>query len=711
MITIFRKELKDILRWTPLGMIVIGVLCWQQIPGDLNECRNVPSSIAISVVIGSSLFALALGLLQSFFDLRTDTRAFLLHRPITARNIFWGKLLAGFVAHVLTWAIPLLLAAVYLESLGPERLPVTWSDVILPAVCCLVSFVFHPAAIWMACRDARWVGTKCLPMVLSLMVCVAGGSMLNFFSLLPGWASAISVLILAILACVIIAAAKHALTHQSFLPAPAAEESWSWSNTIGLGAASTVVTVMVVVFVMIPLMARQHTLPLKSRRLAASVAGPLWEIEETWKSPRSWEDEPNLRTGRQLTGEVKNASFAKLDETWREQSIVTLTISSAQYSSGFFGGYQYLSTSASKDHGGQVFLFQRDRRILLYGRLSGWLGTVTPQGFFEPNETPQGAFKKVTPLDHHIGSNNNYTSLGGQRLLADDHGVYQLDVDARRIRQLADAPTAAMAITLPSDEQPWGALWTRGDQTVRRFSIRPQTEDQTLPSIDSELVKATHNYPLANVEITPAGQWSVDWIDKPDKTLLSASSATDDNVVFITQNRSQERTWRVAAPDGSLVESGELPAVEITETSFLIESFMFPPALIAGSVIVMWTIDPNSYRAGGAPDWGWLTIALHALIGGAGAFLLARSRLRSWQVQVIWLITGLMVGVSAWLAVIAIYARPVVEDCASCQRRRRVDTDRCEHCGADWDVPDGEEIELIGPRNFTPTSAQPAATQ
>ncbi len=37
MTTIFRKELKDILRWTPLGMIIIGLLCWQQIPRNYQD--------------------------------------------------------------------------------------------------------------------------------------------------------------------------------------------------------------------------------------------------------------------------------------------------------------------------------------------------------------------------------------------------------------------------------------------------------------------------------------------------------------------------------------------------------------------------------------------------------------------------------------------------------------------------------------------------
>jgi len=112
MITIFRKELKDVVRWTPLGMIVIGLLCWQQVPKYLNECSQLPTSLASMVIIGSGLFALVLGLLQSLFDQRTDSRAFLLHRPISVKDIYRGKLAAGFVAHTIAWAVPLLVMAI-----------------------------------------------------------------------------------------------------------------------------------------------------------------------------------------------------------------------------------------------------------------------------------------------------------------------------------------------------------------------------------------------------------------------------------------------------------------------------------------------------------------------------------------------------------------------------------------------------------------------
>jgi len=95
----------------------------------------------------------------------------------------------------------------------------------------------------------------------------------------------------------------------------------------------------------------------------------------------------------------------------------------------------------------------------------------------------------------------------------------------------------------------------------------------------------------------------------------------------------------------------------------------------------------------------WLLLGLHALAGGVGAFVLARGRVQGTRQQVVWLVIGLMAGVSSWLAVVAIYPRWVVESCTACQRRRRVDTDRCEHCSAAWEVADGEGIELIGPRD------------
>ena len=72
--------------------------------------------------------------------------------------------------------------------------------------------------------------------------------------------------------------------------------------------------------------------------------------------------------------ETEHREFEELDDTWREQPIVTLTASASRFSFGFLNGYQYLSTTASSDYGGAVYLFERDGRLYVYGQYSGWLG-------------------------------------------------------------------------------------------------------------------------------------------------------------------------------------------------------------------------------------------------------------------------------------------------------------------------------------------------
>lgn len=695
MTTIFRKELRDIIRWVPLGLIVIGVLCYQQIPSYVSNTNLLPVSIAQRVVIGSSLFALALGLLQSLFDLRTDSRAFLLHRPIAARDIFRGKIAAGFVAHFLAWGVPLLIAAIYLESIGPERLPVSWSDVVLPAIYCLVSFLFHPAGMWIASREARWVGTKCLPLVVPVVACF---SVMVFAEDDSTVLRACFAGLIIVLLWIVVAAARHGFTRHTFLPSPAAAESWSWPNALGLGVASVIAVMTATIFLVMMTVQQNHFWPTTARRLAASSTGQLWEIEESWKSPRMWQDEPIRRMGRQITGEDSSSEFVELDEMWREQPLLVLPHSMRQTS--FYRQFEYRSSTASTDNGGSVLLFEHNDRLYVYGNYQGWFATVTPQGIFESDETPQGTFSNLNTLDHYIGTANNM-SIGGQRLLADDNGIYQLDFDARQIRKLSDTPAASMAITLPSDSQPQALLWAYSNETVYRFSVRPLTEGETLPSIDSELIKATHQYPLANFEMTPSGTWSLNGDSTPEGASLTFSLTSEQGAVFVANKPDGTWTYRVGTSDGALGDAITQPNIGTPVVHGENEFFLLPPIMTTGFSIVALIVSPGASQTIPGLGWQWLLVALHSLIGAAGAFLLVRSRVHSATSRTVWLLIGGLSGGSAWLAVIAIYPRLVMEQCTACSRRRRVDSDQCEHCGADWEIPDGSGIELIGLRDVS----------
>jgi len=556
----------------------------------------------------------------------------------------------------------------------------------------------------MACREARWLGTKCLPLVLPFIACIAAISLAEFDS--TQWQLAIPMVIIMVMVCVIIAASTHALTHQTFLPALASEESWSWSNAVGLATASIVAIVTVCTFVVGWITISQATLSLKANRQAISDDGQLWDIEETWKAPRLWEDEPIHRAGRPLTGPgAGNSSFVELTETWREVPSVTLWSSWSspiRTTSGFLGSFQSRSTSASKNNLGYVSIYERDGQLYLYRSPNGLVGIVTPKEIFRPDETPQGSFRNLTILDVYSGQgqHSRYMSLGGQRLLADISGIYQLDVDAHELRRLSDAHTLGIAITLPSGQHSQAQLWTRDGQTARRFSIRPRSEKQSLPSCDSELVKATHSYPLPNVEITADGEWSLDWIGDLDQTSVAVASSSNNDAVFIANDKSPTWRYRIGSLDGSTIASGELPDFVTSEQNLPYAPFLFPPAVVTGWAVVFKMIEPDIYRTVKLPDWTWFLVAFHAITAGCGAFLLSRSRVRSKQLLLLSFVVGVLFGIPAWLAVVAVHPRLIVEPCTSCQRRRRIDTDRCEHCDAKWDIPESVGIELIGPREF-----------
>jgi hypothetical protein len=160
--TLLWKELRDVVKWTPVGVILIGVLCWLAIPRGVSSAGQTETDLVTSVGIACGVVALALGWLQSFSDFRTDARGFLLHRPITPAKIFWAKSGAGFAAYAICVVPPLLVAALILQSQGMHLLPSSGWQVWPLAVASPIIFAMHPAAMWTACRGARWIGTKCM---------------------------------------------------------------------------------------------------------------------------------------------------------------------------------------------------------------------------------------------------------------------------------------------------------------------------------------------------------------------------------------------------------------------------------------------------------------------------------------------------------------------------------------------------------------------
>ena len=683
-----------------------------RLPDSIKSAQFISFVLAKGTIYFNGLFALALGLLQTWFDHRTDARGLLLHRPVSAAGIFWGKLAAGFVCHTLIWLIPLSLTALYLEYIGPEQLPVTWRNVIPAAITSLVSFLFHPAAMWMVCRDARWIGTKCLPLSLPLVTCythnsvqIANGQMIVIAVIIP-------------FSCLIILAVKHAFTHQTFLPAASSKESRSWANMISLTLSSALLLAvaneyLAVIYSIRPQPARQKT----TFRTAVSTDGRLWELQET----RIGYSATRTRRGRLLdSGQPAQTDFIALDGTWTECQQADLPIWMSIRQFGLFGRFRFVGYTVSTDHGGTVALFERHGRLHVYSSSSGKPGlvaTVTPLGVYKPDQSPQGRFRNVWSISYDLRDRNRQRRhLSGHRLLVDAGGIYQIDFDAGSIRKLTDKSVRYVAVVLPSGDQANAQLWAWDNNTVYRFSMTSTSSEQPLPPFDSTAANTSGDYRLDGVKLIPNGQWSLAWIDNPKSAKLKVSVTDGGNVVFVAEptipnllvaddpttanavGRSvQYPTCRFGEADGTLSSTSVmLPAAGTDEIDVLYTLCPVPPIIVAGTALY--------YEASNAAFDNVVIPALravlmlgrhksllrlvvfHAILAAVGSILLARYRGCSGRASAGWAMVGVFFGVTTWLTIIAVYPRRVTEKCMSCQRPRRIDLECCEHCDAEWEM-------------------------
>ncbi|MEZ6125847.1 MAG: hypothetical protein R3C49_22195 [Planctomycetaceae bacterium] len=695
--SIFQKELRDIVRWLPLGLLLNGLLCWQNIPGDLYRCSNHSAELAFSLLIGSSLFAVALALLQTLFDLRPEARGFLLHRPIPVADIFKGKLLAGWIVHTLAWLIPVGLAAVYLESIGPERLPVTWTDMLQPAICCLISFLFYPAGVWMACRDARWVGTKCLPLVLPsfavlISLSLEGVTALNSMSMqgIVGLLGSLTVLVL--LTVLVWKGARHAFVHQTFLPSPSSDEAWSWSNVIGLTVAATMGISVAMAFIAVSL--PQQTSDSHVEHRFALSDGRLWEVEETWPVPRVWNVQPLSRRGRRIQGD-QAASFQALPADWTEQPFAML-YGFESYTGSESRRFQWFSQTASKSNGDAVSLFSRSGRLYVYGH-SGLLAVATPQGIYGSRETPQGAFEGLVQLSTAVSSGGLQTmTVGGNRLIADRHGVYQINFDAGEVRKLSDVPAQMLTLLQPTNSQPEAFLWAVNGHQLRRFRVQPVNENQPLPSADSELVKATYSYPLSDVNLIAAGEWELPNFDTSVARTWQVASLPDEGVLIVSNRDSKSWEYEYLSVNGSVTETGRR-AITRTAPIDSVAPYLMPPALIALYLAVA-TVAVNGVPVDTLPAWGIALLITHVVLAVAMMLVMLRRRRVSAGKMVGWICAALCLGVGGCLGLFAVWPKALTEACSGCSRQRRLDSDRCEHCGAAREPFEPDGPQLIGPR-------------
>ncbi len=687
------KELRETLRWSPIGMIVVGMLCWQTIPDQVYLYRSLAAQFVYMVGIGAALVALALGLLQSLGDMRTDARGFLLHRPISLRSIFATKLLAGFVAYVICLAPPLVLTAIRLEVLGPQRLPVSPLDLLPLVIASLIIFLLHPAAMWTSYRTARWVGTRTLPLVFAgfgiapAIVLLLEASGWWLFGFLP--------LVVSLWYGVTVHAAWHAFAHQTFLPPVASGESMSASRAIGLFVACVALLTTIAVMSADTLFPRSQQ-GLVTYDLAIESDGGLWEIQNVYRKGNLVVGEEAEKLGRRVTiGQPSTDGFEPLPEDWVPAGRVGFSHRGASHWYDRFGYLGQITVDDARQ--GYLSMVAHQGQILVYVQQRGVTHVITPNGVFAPEDNPAGRFRDVKLLSNTTTA-KGYVQLERNPLLITSDGVFQVDFKGRVVNRLIDAEVGSAAIKLPETQGGAASLWVVTSDRLSHYRVVSSIADEPLDSAGDPIVTKTQRYPLPLLAAEKTQEFAIGAIDVPSHIYVAVGNESK----IVVMNSVGQFRYHVEVLDtvSGLAESGFVRIKPGSQANAVApELYFIPPGAFGlGSAVAYLLSDAEDWQENTKPIPRIFILALlmHAVIAAAIAFWLSRRRGAARKTQILWTVLGAIFGVAALPAIIAIHAKLIYEPCPRCDNPRRIDMAVCEGCGADWDRLPREGNEVIG---------------
>jgi hypothetical protein len=125
------------------------------------------------ICIACSLFAVALGLRQSAWENVRGTYLFLLYRPIQREAIFLVKLGVGLATLLAFIALPILLYAWWALLPRTHPSPAEWSMTTRWWQLCACAPLFYMCAFLTGLRPARWLGTRTLPLIATVVPAIA----------------------------------------------------------------------------------------------------------------------------------------------------------------------------------------------------------------------------------------------------------------------------------------------------------------------------------------------------------------------------------------------------------------------------------------------------------------------------------------------------------------------------------------------------------
>lgn len=685
---LIRKETLENIRWLPLALLVTGAVAVASLyQGWLEEVGPFTGSM----VIASGLLSVAMALLQSIPDQRNGARAYLLHRGVSADEVFWAKSLVGFGLLFVSIAIPLLASALWLSVRGVLNAPGRPYQMWGPAALSISGFLYYPVVMLIIYRPARWLGSRVLPIVVPVAVQVISvpmavnnqGGLRTFVYL--------AVFALVVLIPLMLAAR---LAYTKLAEQPPANAKAHRSPAVAL----TVIFSMLVVTSMIAATIGVFDQALRPPRhgfysvVVNKNDGHMWltYVEQRWSKENSGY-EMNYLSGAPLVADVVPDVNATLPANFAAQYPTPLVAERS------YGDIAYMRVVGATTEGRWITIGDRRGYLLCYQQLVtpgvDRLGQVISR---DGIHDPKGDWGQ--PFDGPFSVDGSSRRLG---IVGDKHGLYQVDETDGNVWPLIERPIQAVQLSEKLDEPL--QVFVRSGSKVAIYNLNDEA--------------GAIQVSMKNGAIDVSGRMTATLIDEfelPERVAKlsylglyyrgindwvvhgqgGVGAYAVGSVAERTPTQSQAESFTVTAPPS--IYSIPLRDVQLASV------FAMPlPAL--GSIQLYFTQGRSQHKSlaevTSVPiEWLPWIIGMFLLQGAIAALLTWRAAVHRGLSRIaiyVWMVIAMAFGWAVPLAVLACYPRLVREPCSHCQKPRRVDLLRCEHCHADWERSQREGIEII----------------
>ncbi len=709
---LLRKEAQELGRWLPLAWLGFGYAVFGALSTlETDYVYFITSQLAGNVATAALLLAVAIGLLQSIPDERNASRMYLMHRGVTAGQVFLSKVLVGILFYALTCLVPLALAAWWLDVLGPEYATTSAIQVWPAIVCVMTAFAAYPTMMIMVYRPARWLGTRALPVAIPACVMLMVAPAAMDFSL-------IDALLLLTLPALLIVVARYNFVHAAALPAPASRSSWSFLNTCVLLAACICLQVGLYNLMRLPFRALSGSVT-DARYAAEKIKedGTPWFVMRV----QEWSEKSKRFRYRDVAGDEvaidRPIDLSRpLTENITEADVVTLPRKSQEYwqiDIAFRRGQNNQSIS------GWTEVYDRRGYMLYYHQsYSRNANSARPlqlvlgkDGFRSPDSDWGRPFAthQLPNIETILKSGDaHYSST--LRLIRDDEGVYQLDEDNRQLRTLLATDNIYVTATNVGSQM---RLYVRRADRVDVYRLADiEGSDQWLNEFELATQMASlgkgNGIPTPELRAEPIGS-----IELPPQLgrceVLRLAYITPNKWTIIGSPDYAPRYILRALGDGQPIIQYPVspPLIYKSSGAEIVRNYFFLPgvylALNAYNLQRMTqAIAPRRWDevtgvSSEQMPWAISSWLLQTILSLTLTVNVARRRMIGKLHWPVWIAICVLVGLAAPVALLAAYPRIAVETCPHCNRKRRVDWERCEKCGGNWEAaaPQGVEIRSL----------------